>query len=113
MEKAVENGGGGGSVIEQLAPFFDGTIGGHEGGAIFVTAQDDLQEDLTGFWGQGVKAPIKIFQGFGVAEAGQFLPSLDRALLAHVEFVLKDQLQKLSMRQLVRLGFLQPQLQAG
>src|SRR5437870_11339946 len=62
---------------------------------------------------RAIKVPLKIFQRFGVAEAGQFLPSLDRALLAHVEFVLKDQLQKLSMRQLVRLGFLQSQFQAG
>ena len=62
---------------------------------------------------RGIKTPIKIFQRFGVAEAGQFSASLDSALLAHVEFVLKDQLQKLSVRQLMRLGFLQPQLQAG
>ena len=30
VEKAVEDGGGGGHVPEQLAPFFQGAVGGHK-----------------------------------------------------------------------------------
>ncbi len=50
MEQAVEDGAGGRHIAEQLAPFFDGSVGGHHGGTVFVAAHDDLQEDFAAFW---------------------------------------------------------------
>jgi len=61
---------------------------------------------------RGVKTPIEVLPGFGVAEAGQFAASL-QSLLAHVQFDLKDQFQNLCVRQLMALSFLQAQFQAG
>ena len=44
VEKAVQDGCGSGDVVDELTPFFNGAVGGHEGGAVFVTAHDQLQE---------------------------------------------------------------------
>lgn len=44
MKKAVQNGGGRGNVIEQLAPFFDRTVGSHQCGTGLVSAHDDFQQ---------------------------------------------------------------------
>lgn len=206
VEEAVQNGGGRWNVVEQLAPFLDGPIGGHEGGAGFVTAHDDLQEHFSGFGrqdfephvideqqigfeiaGQGaiqlgrgliglkfpnhvedrpvenleagfngmvadglsqvaltqtrrpdqqhvtaladelagsqvvdllafdgrIEGPVKVFEGFGIAEGGGFGPFGDQTLMPDVEFILKDQFEELFMGQLMGAGFLQAQLQAG
>jgi RNA polymerase sigma-70 factor, ECF subfamily len=45
MKQAVEDRAGGRDVAEQFAPFFDGSIGGHHGGPVLVTAHDDFQEE--------------------------------------------------------------------
>lgn len=47
VEESVEDGACGRDVAEELAPFFDGAVGGHDGGAVFVSAHDDFQEDFT------------------------------------------------------------------
>jgi hypothetical protein len=39
--------------------------------------------------------------------------AFDLALMAHVEFILEDQFQKLRVRQLMALGFGEAQFQAG
>ena len=49
MEQAVEYRAGGGHIAEQLAPFFDGSVGSHHGGTVFVATHDDLQEDFAAF----------------------------------------------------------------
>ena len=49
VQKAVEDGGGGGNVTEEFAPFFEGAVGGHEGGAQFVAAHDDFEEVFAAF----------------------------------------------------------------
>ena len=49
VEKAVENGGGGGDVADEFTPFFEGAIGGHERGEELVAAHDDLEEVFAGF----------------------------------------------------------------
>ena len=36
MEQAVEYRAGGGYIAEQFAPFFDGSVRSHHGGAVFV-----------------------------------------------------------------------------
>ncbi len=58
MEQAVEYSAGGGDIAEQFAPFFNGTIGGHHGGAVFVATHDDLQEDFAAFWREDFQAHI-------------------------------------------------------
>ena len=42
MKEPVEDGGGGGNVTQQFAPFLDWAVGGHEGRAGFISAHDDL-----------------------------------------------------------------------
>ena len=47
VKKAVEDGAGCRNIVEQFAPFFDRTIGGHHGGTVFVTAHDNFEEDFS------------------------------------------------------------------
>jgi len=68
--------------------------------------------DLLPFDG-GIEGPVEVLEGFLIAESGGFGAFGDQALLADVEFVLKDQFQELFMGQLMGAGFLQTQLQAG
>ncbi len=49
MKQAIEDGTGCRDIAEQLAPFFDGSIGGHHGRTVFVMTHDDFQEDLATF----------------------------------------------------------------
>ena len=58
MEEAVEDGGSGGDVSEEFAPLFDGAVGGHEGGAHFVTTHDDLEEVFSALGGQLLDAHV-------------------------------------------------------
>jgi hypothetical protein len=57
MKQAVEDHAGGRDIAEQFAPFFDGSIGGHHGGTVLVTAHDDFQKDLAAFCGR-ILSPI-------------------------------------------------------
>ena len=54
VEEAVQDGSGGWNVVDELAPFFNGSVGGHEGGAVFVAAHDQLQEYFACFGWQGL-----------------------------------------------------------
>jgi hypothetical protein len=58
MEQAVEYRAGGGYIAEQFAPFFDGSVGSHHGGTVFVATHDDLQEDFAGFCGEDFQPHI-------------------------------------------------------
>jgi hypothetical protein len=58
MEEAVEDGAGGGNVLEQLAPVFERAVAGHDGGAGFVAAHDDFQEVLAGVFGELLEAHV-------------------------------------------------------
>jgi len=60
-----------------------------------------------------VKSPVEVLQCFELAEGRQLLAFIDKPLRAHIQFVLEDQFQKLRVRQLMSLGFLEPQFQAG
>lgn len=70
-EEAVEDGAGGGHIAEEFAPVFDGAVGGHEGGAGFVAAEDDLQEDLAAFGGQVLEAHVVDYEQFGFEVTGE------------------------------------------
>jgi hypothetical protein len=48
MEQTVEDGTGGRSVTQELAPFFDRAIGGHNSGTIFV-ALANLQQRVISY----------------------------------------------------------------
>ena len=58
VEESVEYGAGCGDVAEELAPFFDGAVGGHEGGSVFVSAHDDFQEDFAAAGGEVFEAHV-------------------------------------------------------
>ena len=49
VKEAVEDGGGSGDIANKFTPFFEGTVGCHEGGFDFISAHDDLEEVFTGF----------------------------------------------------------------
>ena len=58
MEQAIEQGGDGGGVAEQLAPVLDGPIRRQQRRGAFVAAHDDLQEILGGGVGQLAHAEV-------------------------------------------------------
>jgi hypothetical protein len=66
MEKSVEDGAGGRHVAKELSPFLDGTVGGHQGGAVFVAAHDDLQEDFAALGWQDLESHIVNEQEIGL-----------------------------------------------
>lgn len=45
-------GTGGGHILEQFTPVFEGAVAGHDGGAGLVAAHDALEEILAGVLGQ-------------------------------------------------------------
>ncbi len=44
MQEAIQDGGGGRNIADEFAPFLDGPVGGHHGGAFLVATHDDLEE---------------------------------------------------------------------
>ena len=58
MKQAVEDGAGSRHIAEQFTPFFDGSIGGHHGGTILVTAHNEFQEDLAAFLRQDFESHV-------------------------------------------------------
>ncbi len=60
-----------------------------------------------------VEAKIKAFECAFIAEGGAFGAPFDGALLADVEFVLKDEFEELFMCEIVADGFLKPQVETG
>ena len=72
VEESVEDGGGGRDVADEFAPLLDWAVGGHEGGPVFVTAHDDLEEVLAGTGWEEFDAHVieneKV--GFDVAREG-------------------------------------------
>ena len=58
VEKTVDNGRGRRDIVEQLASFFDGPVGGHERGAVLIAAHDDFQENLPGFGRQDFESHV-------------------------------------------------------
>ena len=48
MQKAVEDGCGRRHVFDELAPFLQRPVGGHQSGAHFVASRDDLEQVFAG-----------------------------------------------------------------
>jgi hypothetical protein len=68
LEDAVEDGGGGRNVADQLAPVFQWAVGGHHRGADFVTPHDDLEQVLPAPLGQAstlcyISPIVLVFKG--------------------------------------------------
>jgi hypothetical protein len=57
VEQSIEDGAGGRHIAKELSPFLDG-IGGHQGGAVFVAAHDDLQEDFAALGRQDLEPHV-------------------------------------------------------
>ena len=67
-------------------------------------------EDL--FLGQpGIECPIEFAEWFHLPEGGDLDPTSDQSFLAHQQFVLENQFQKLGMGKLMPGGFLQPHIE--
>ena len=49
MQEAIQNGCGSGDIADEFAPFFQRSVGGHQGRAQLIAAQDNLEEILAGF----------------------------------------------------------------
>lgn len=47
VQEAIKDCGGGGHVADEFAPFFEGSIGRHQGGAQFVASHNDLKKILS------------------------------------------------------------------
>ena len=58
MEQAIKDGAGSGNIAQEFTPFFDGTIGGHHGGSVFVAAHNEFQEDFPTFLRQDFKSHV-------------------------------------------------------
>ena len=58
MEKAIQNGAGGGHIAQELSPVLNGTVAGHDGRTVFIAAHDHFQEIFAGVFGQGFEAHI-------------------------------------------------------
>src|SRR5579862_2338977 len=59
----------------------------------------------------GVKMPVEVFQRFEGAKVGGFGAPGQHALVADVEFILKDEFEELAMAEAAGRGFLQAQVQ--
>src|SRR5581483_11364961 len=83
VEEPVEDGGGDGGVLEDLAPVGDAAVGREDDRAVFVAAGDDLEEVAGGFGGQGEVAELVDDQQlWAVPEAHRRLPAaLERGAL--------------------------------
>jgi len=58
-----------------------------------------------------IKLPIEVFQRFELPELRCLSAACQPALVAHVEFVLHEQFQKLGMAEAIGCGFLQAHFQ--
>ena len=59
----------------------------------------------------GIESEVEVVQRAEFAEVGSFVASGDCALLAHVDFILENDFQELSVAQPASFGFLQAQLE--
>src|SRR5258706_2255108 len=58
MEEAVEHGGDGGGVAEELARIFDGSVGGEQGAGALVASHDEFEQIFGSGGGELLHAKI-------------------------------------------------------
>jgi len=61
----------------------------------------------------GIKTPVEVLQRPQFPELSGFGATFDLALLTHVQFVLQEEFEELSMGQLMGLGLLEAHFQTG
>ena len=66
---------------QELAPFFDGPVAGHDGGAVFVAAHDDFQRIFAAVWAEDFEAHVVDDDQIGL----EVLVSRRRCLLEGLE----------------------------
>ncbi len=201
VQEAVQDGRGAGHIAQELAPFFDGSVAGHDRRAVFITAHDDFQQVFGAVFGQafeshvinddqfgfeifangafllaegfvfekvmhqvedgtvkdfkvhldgfvadglgqvsfahtrrpdekhiggfadegaggqfvnlfavdgGIELPVELLQGFQMPEVSGFGAPFEHSLLAHGQFILEDEFQKIRVVQTVGCRFLEP-----
>ena len=65
MEKAVENGSGSGDIADELAPFFQWSIAGHDGRSVLVAPENDFQQVFARLLGRRPHAHVVDHQQIG------------------------------------------------
>ena len=91
VEEAVEDGAGGGHVLKQLAPVLERTVAGHDRGARFVAAHDDLEQILAGVLRQRTQAHVVDDEQIGFDVAAQDAVTLrERVLGEEVAHQIED-----------------------
>lgn len=58
VKEAVEDGTGGGDIVEQFAPVFQRRVAGHDRGGRFVAAHDHFEQILAGVLGELLEAHV-------------------------------------------------------
>jgi len=83
MQEPVEDGSGGGHVAEQLAPFLQWPVAGHDSGTVFVTAHNDFQQILAGVFGQLFEAHVVNDDQIGLQVFAQGFVLLIKGFVLH------------------------------
>ena len=58
VQETVQDGRGAGHIAQELAPFFDGPVAGHDRRPVFVTAHDHFQQVFGAVLGQTLESHI-------------------------------------------------------
>ena len=83
MQEAVDDGSGGGHIGQELAPFLQRPVAGHDGGLVFVTAHDDLQQIFAGVFGHLLQPHVVNDDEVGLQVSAQRLVLLVESLVLH------------------------------
>jgi len=81
VNKAVQNGCGGGNIVEEFSPLLDRSVGSHKGGSVFIKSHDNLQENFDGFGWQNSQAHVVDLQEIWLEKAVHGLVQLSRRLV--------------------------------
>ncbi len=70
---------------------------------------------LINFFGgdAGIKSPVKVLQGFEAIKVGGFGATLQKALFAHIDFILEDEFEELSVRESIGSSFLEANVESA
>ena len=84
MQQPVEQGHNAGRIGEDLVPFFERPIGGEDDRLAFVSAVDDLIQQIGGFVAEGNVANFVDSQQSGIGVFAQLVPAAFRGLPMHL-----------------------------
>jgi len=81
VQEAIEDGAGGGDVLQQLAPVLEGAVAGHDGRAVFVTSHNEFQEVFASVLVQLLQAHVVADEKVGIEVATQETVALGEGFL--------------------------------